>query len=152
MDAVIKEVLDGLKSVDALCEFRNRCDAYGKRSCSGDAVNHAMTKCYVFIEDNEASFKDKLSWILSHLSNLLVEKNEAYGDSFAKASGILELLYPDGVPVSKYSDMLAIVRTVDKLFRIATDKDALGESPWEDVAGYALLALIKDLAKKRKKE
>ena len=32
--------------------------------------------------------------------------------------------------------MLAITRVVDKLFRIANRKDAFGENPWQDIAGY----------------
>lgn len=32
-----------------------------------------------------------------------------------------------------------VVRVVDKLFRIANHKDAFGENPWADIAGYAVL-------------
>ncbi len=32
-----------------------------------------------------------------------------------------------------------MIRILDKCFRIATHRDALGEDPWQDVAGYALL-------------
>ncbi len=71
---------------------------------------------------------------------LVDEKNAAYGDSFHKSGEILKVLYPNGVQPEQYQDMLAIVRVIDKLFRIATDKDALGESPWNDIAGYALLS------------
>lgn len=76
-----------------------------------------------------------------HDIGLLVQgKNLAYGDSFAKADQILKILYPEGVQPEKYKDMLAITRVLDKLFRIATDKDALGEDPWRDIAGYAILS------------
>lgn len=83
------------------------------------------------------------------IGNLLDEKNEAYGDSFAKAGSILHVLYPDGVRPEQYRDLLAITRILDKLFRIATNKDAFGESPWRDVAGYAILALANDKRDKR---
>ena len=69
------------------------------------------------------------------------EKNKAYGNSFAKCGEFLKLLYPDGVKTGQYLDMLAVVRVYDKLMRIATHKDALGEDPWRDVAGYALLGV-----------
>jgi len=37
---------------------------------------------------------------------------------------------------------------VDKLFRIATDKDALGESTYRDIAGYGILGAFRaELAK-----
>ena len=37
--------------------------------------------------------------------------------------------------------MLAITRIVDKLFRIATKKDAFGENPFKDIAGYGILGV-----------
>ncbi|RKH19149.1 hypothetical protein D7X74_07620 [Corallococcus sp. CA047B] len=72
---------------------------------------------------------------------LVDAKQAAYGDAFGKAGQVLSVLYPDGIPLAKLNDALTVVRILDKLFRIATDRDALGESPWQDVAGYALLAL-----------
>lgn len=77
------------------------------------------------------------------IGELVQTKQAAYGDSFGKSGEVLRTLYPNGVAVSQYTDMLAICRIVDKLFRIATDKDALGESPWRDVAGYALLSVAR---------
>lgn len=74
---------------------------------------------------------------------LVDEKNQAYGDSFSKAGEVLALLYPQGVQPSQFQDMLTITRVIDKLFRIATAKNAFGESPWNDIAGYALLSLGK---------
>ena len=40
-----------------------------------------------------------------------------------------------------------MVRVIDKMFRIATDKDAFGESPWRDICGYAILGISNDLEK-----
>jgi len=77
-------------------------------------------------------------------AQLVAEKQEAYGDSFSKSGKIFEILYPDGIPVSAFGDALTMIRVVDKMFRIATDKDALGESPWNDILGYALLAVERD--------
>jgi len=71
---------------------------------------------------------------------LVDEKQRAYGDSFGKSGQVLRILYPDGIRPEQLDDALAITRITDKLFRIATDRDALGESPWRDIAGYALLA------------
>ncbi len=76
------------------------------------------------------------------LGKLLLEKQLAYGDSFGRAPKILSILFPSGVPVDRYADMLCIVRVLDKLSRIATDRDAFGESPWNDIAGYAILASV----------
>jgi hypothetical protein len=66
-------------------------------------------------------------------------KQAAYGDSVGRSGQILRVLYPGGVPVEALFDALLVVRVLDKLSRIATDRDALGESPWRDIAGYALL-------------
>lgn len=74
------------------------------------------------------------------VGTLVTEKNRAYGDSFAKCGEFLKLLYPNGVRPDQYGDMLTVVRVFDKLMRIATDKNALGENPWKDVCGYSILA------------
>lgn len=81
--------------------------------------------------------------IAESIASTVAEKNAAYGDSFARSGEIMAILYPDGVSVAQLPDALAVVRVIDKLFRIATDRDALGESPWRDIAGYALLAVEK---------
>lgn len=85
---------------------------------------------------------DKKYEDLARRTGALVDiKNKAYGDSFHKAGDFLKILYPDGIPPDKYIDALCIVRIFDKLMRIATKKDALGESPYGDIMGYALLGL-----------
>lgn len=73
------------------------------------------------------------------VGELVTEKQAAYGDSFGKSGEVLRILYPDGISPEQIDDALCVVRIVDKLFRIATDRDALGESPYRDIAGYALL-------------
>lgn len=79
---------------------------------------------------------------------MVAEKQAAYGDSFGKSREVMEILYPDGVSLEKLGDCLTVVRIIDKLFRIATDRDALGESPWTDIAGYALLATVRQAGSK----
>lgn len=78
------------------------------------------------------------------IGKLVAEKNSAYGDSFSQSCKILEVLYPDGVKPEQYRDLLTITRVIDKLFRIATSKNAFGESPWKDIAGYAILSVWRD--------
>jgi hypothetical protein len=80
------------------------------------------------------------------VGGLVAAKQAAYGDSFGKAGQVLQILYPDGVSAEQYGDMLCVVRIIDKLFRIANQKDAFGESPYKDIAGYALLGLVKEKA------
>ena len=73
------------------------------------------------------------------IGELVEKKQAAYGNSFGKSGDVMRILYPQGIAPAQMDDALAVVRVVDKLFRIATDKDALGESPWRDIAGYGLL-------------
>lgn len=75
------------------------------------------------------------------VGQLVDEKNAAYGSSFAESHKILSVLYPNGISPEQYTDALAIIRVIDKLFRIATSKDAFGETPWADIAGYAILGI-----------
>lgn len=76
------------------------------------------------------------------IGKLVSEKNTAYGSSFAESHKILSVLYPKGILPHQYTDALAIIRVIDKLFRIATDKDAFGETPWQDIAGYGILGTV----------
>ncbi len=75
----------------------------------------------------------------AEIGDLVARKQTAYGDSFGQSGAIMKILYPNGISSDQLEDALAIVRILDKLFRIATDKDALGESPYRDIAGYGLL-------------
>ncbi len=86
----------------------------------------------------------KYQKLANEVGALVDLKNQAYGNSFDQAGDFLKLLYPDGIPPEKYSDMLCVVRIFDKLKRIATKKDALAESPYADLVGYGLLGLEKD--------
>lgn len=74
------------------------------------------------------------------IGRLVDRKQRAYGRSFDKTGEILRILYPHGIKPEQYGDLLAMTRILDKFFRVATNnRDAFGESPWTDVAGYGLL-------------
>ncbi len=88
--------------------------------------------------------------VSKELANLVIQKQEAYGDSFGKAGVVMAQLYPKGISPEKMDDALTVVRIIDKLFRIATKKNAFGESPWGDIMGYALLAKVRDERAKTK--
>ena len=83
------------------------------------------------------------------VGKLVKEKNEAYGDSFNESHKVLSALYPSGIKPEQYLDMLAIVRVIDKLFRIATKKDAFGENPWRDICGYSILGIANGLEEEK---
>jgi hypothetical protein len=77
------------------------------------------------------------------VATMVKAKNEAYGSSFDNAGKLLRVLYPDGVPVEQLDTALTLVRMFDKMFRLANQPDAFGESPWDDLVGYSLLAAVK---------
>jgi len=85
----------------------------------------------------------RYSTIGQEIGELVEKKQQAYGDSFGKSGAVLRILYPNGVPPEQLDDALTIVRILDKIFRVATDRDALGESPYRDIVGYGLLALAR---------
>ena len=80
-----------------------------------------------------------------NLAELVTKKQVAYGDSFGQSKRIIEVLYPKGVLPEQYEDVLAMVRVIDKLFRVANKKFVFDENPWQDIAGYALLSLVHQL-------
>lgn len=86
--------------------------------------------------------------LANQLGDLIDKKNKAYGNSFAKSSEILAVLYPNGVLPEKYPDLLFTIRILDKLARIATDPEAFSEDPYNDISGYGFLGSIE--AKKKK--
>jgi hypothetical protein len=78
------------------------------------------------------------------IANLVEDKQKAYGDSFGQAGQVMRILYPEGIKPEQMNDALTVVRVIDKLFRVATDKGAFDESPWRDIVGYSLLAVRRD--------
>ncbi len=88
--------------------------------------------------------------LATELGKLLAEKNFAYGDAFSKTTQILTLLYPQGIKVEQFKDVHVLVRMLDKMSRIAQDNDPMGESPYKDLAGYAILAQANLIAKNSK--
>jgi len=94
-------------------------------------------------EIDAAAKADVYEHLGAEIGRLVTEKQKAYGSSFQKSGDVMRSLYPNGISPEQMDDALAIVRVVDKLYRIATDKDAFGESPWKDIVGYGLLGAAK---------
>ena len=69
---------------------------------------------------------------------IVKQKNQAYGNSFGTAGKALRILYPDGIKPEQYDDALLITRIWDKIKRLSVDNDPFGESPYVDIAGYAI--------------
>ncbi len=85
---------------------------------------------------------------VDEIAALVKRKNAAYGDSFGTSGAALKILYPDGIKPEQYGNALLLARMWDKMKRLATDNDPDGESPFVDIAGYAILGV--NLEKKGK--
>ena len=75
------------------------------------------------------------------VGKLVQEKQEAYGDSFGRSGECLRQMFPYGIKVDQYDDVLTIVRILDKLFRIANNPNAFDENPYQDIVGYGMLGM-----------
>lgn len=78
------------------------------------------------------------------VGKLVTRKDKAYGSAVKKGAPFLRMLFPNGIHPDRYEDLLLIIRIYDKLMRLATRKDAFGESPYHDIAGYGVLGVEKD--------
>lgn len=132
-----------LGSMDCVTEMLKAIDCDECKSLITDDMlieereKHGMASPVSISMSTKGSYEE----LGSQVGNLVDEKQKAYGDSFNRSGDILRSLYPDGIKTEDYDDMLAIVRIVDKLFRVAThgSKDPMKESPGRDIAGYGLL-------------
>lgn len=82
-----------------------------------------------------------------YIGGIVDDKQKAYGDAAKSCGAALALLYPNGVQPNAYADLLTIARVWDKLSRVATAggaADPMGEDPWMDIAGYAMLAYARN--------
>lgn len=81
---------------------------------------------------------ESIGW---NVGELVQQKQRAYGDSFGRSGECLRQMFPDGIRPEQYDDLLTIARILDKLFRIANNKDAFNENPYQDIVGYGLLGM-----------
>jgi hypothetical protein len=77
----------------------------------------------------------------AQVGDLVQQKQDAYGDSFGRSGECLRQMFPNGIELSQYDDLLTIARILDKLFRIANDAEAFDENPYQDIVGYGLLGM-----------
>lgn len=92
--------------------------------------------------------KPNIQELCELLGSLVTDKQRQYGDSVAKTTEQLRILWPAGIQVHHYGDMQLVVRILDKLCRVAArgpeGTDLGGESPYLDLAGYGILGVRKD--------
>lgn len=96
------------------------------------------------MESEQKTTADRIRDLAREVGDLTAEKNDAYGSSFEVSGEFMKLVFPDGIHPDQYTDALLLVRIFDKQMRIASRKDAFGESPYRDIAGYGLCGELKD--------
>lgn len=93
---------------------------------------------------NKACWPPNYRNLGQRIGEIVSKKQVAYGDSFGKSGDVMRILYPYGISHEQMDDALAVVRIIDKLFRVANKRNAGGESPFADIAGYAILGVGRD--------
>lgn len=93
----------------------------------------------------EPNAKSLINLIGKGITHMAAEKNESYNNSYSRTDEFLKLIFPDGIPVEKYSMIAPIVRWWDKTNRMISKPNAYGESPRIDMVGYAILDAVKDI-------
>ena len=78
------------------------------------------------------------------MGKLVVKKNRSYGDSVNFSVTFFKTLFPKGIPLEQYRNVLILVRIMDKISRIVTDPDAFNEDSWKDLIGYSIRGAVKD--------
>lgn len=76
------------------------------------------------------------------IGKLVSQKQIQYGDSFHNSGDVLRKLYPNGIELKDYDNVLVVARIIDKLFRISNG-DKGNESAFQDIAGYGILGATK---------
>ncbi len=94
----------------------------------------------------KAMDKSRIAFFAEQLGEVVDLKNVRYGNSVERSADILRVLYPAGVPISAYRDMLLVVRIIDKLGRIA---NGARQDSYSDIAGYGILGAINNEADSR---
>lgn len=122
-----ENITDAVRIRQVMDEVNQDC-APGKCGCK--------TKCD---EELPGSYEN----IGRGIGRLVDEKNRAYSNSFRKTAAMLMILYPDGIKPRQYEDAALLIRLGDKMSRIAGgDKQAFGENPFQDIAGYGMLGSV----------
>lgn len=85
---------------------------------------------------------NKYEQIGKKIGSLVEHKNDCYGDVTRKSGEIFKILYPNGIKTEEYTEMIALVRVMDKISRIANGNKG-DENAWKDLAGYGILGVVR---------
>ena len=87
-----------------------------------------------------------LEQLANDIGKMADAKNESYGNAVVGGTvEILSVLFPNGIPKESYEDLPVLVNIINKMLRISHgNKSDFHESPYRDIAGYALLGCRRD--------
>lgn len=103
-----------------------------ERECSDKRTDYKQSNIKLSVYVNKAK----------EIGELVTQKQMQYGDSFHNAGDVLRKLYPNGIELKDYDNVLVVARIIDKLFRVANG-DKGNESAFADIAGYGILGATK---------
>lgn len=125
-----------------------------------EVVDHLITvvekpqeRLLEMLDERREDAASQAGYIAQDLAELLYRKQRAYGDSGRIANGLWEArlaqyLTPDGahylLPRGLMRHLPRITRVDDRINRLVSnpDGDLLGESPWRDMAGDAIIGAL----------
>lgn len=135
-------------------------DGHSEISCEGCRLTNTK-RCPLYIERLPDVFgksttinvttKNIYEQVGSEIGKLVSIKQKQYGNSFGKTPEFLKILYPNGITLEQYNDMLALVRDFDKSMRIANGNQG-NEDAWQDKVGYSLLSVVRNKEKKERQK
>ena len=82
-----------------------------------------------------------LQQLAEEVGTLVALKRDFYGDSISSSDAMLTILFGPSIPAERFGDVLLIARVLDKLQRLAHRSPDEAESPWLDIAGYAICGI-----------
>ena len=86
--------------------------------------------------------KEKVNEILDNQE----EKAFRYGNVDLKMNQMMQILYPDGIPVCNYAEGLYVLHVLEKMARITNPNidDSAKFDAKKDIIGYTILEIEKD--------
>jgi hypothetical protein len=79
----------------------------------------------------------------NEIKNLVITKNEEYGDAYPKIAACLKALYPGSIPESDYVILPKLLRNIEKLARYSAG--AKDPDIGMDICGIWLNQVVEDI-------
>jgi len=67
--------------------------------------------------------------------------NKETGNCFTETTKVIKLLFPNGIPSGKEQEAAALLRIIDKMFKIVNNPGSNTLKDWQGLSAYALNAV-----------